>query len=988
MMNLTPILLSQSQRTWMLRLFLVGLSLLFILSLPQSTRAQSIQSTSLTLQAPAACPPAGCAAGQTLNVRASYDLTAYLPPPNANVQVCIYTPINWSATDLRMGLIGGVTGSPYQSSISSCAAAPTGYNLLGGAQATLDAGAFGDWLDFSFRIGSTATTSGSVLVRVFERTAGGWQQTSQSFLGIGVTATADVVYVANDAAACGASSPCYINSGEDLPNGLGTGLKDAIDSHPLPSQPATILITGNYLIKNNAVLVDKPHLIQGVNDAQITYLGTTCTQPVLRVTAGATLRDLNINDGSCTSTNRTLVQIESPQTVYMISNDLTGGLDAVRILDNSGDVVLQFNHITGNSGYAVWRQAGMGSGTVQAIANNLYANRSGFQVECNTKGRVDHNFWGYGVDPLTAISQCTFNAGKRLGAPALPRSNAPGVSAEKVTVTSTKTYTSNGKVAFQHDPADSDFGLFIVNHGSGSPDNVPFTGGMPGSLTACSNYYDIFLSNDVTIPPSLLELSFRYDSTSGCTATIESTAYCASGDPALIPLWWYDPATNVTDGWDTTAQNPAGSGAAGSAGQTTICDTVLKEIKVSMDSSGRPNTSNDLNFTPFVVGLLPLPSSVIFSQFTAIAGDTQAAVQWTTVSEVNTSGFYLLRSQSESGGFSRVSPFIPRRGSGIGGAFYEVVDSGLTNGTTYYYRLEIVSSTQESSFSGVISVIPQQATPTSTATSTPTATSTSTSTPTPTSSPSPTVTFTFTPTPTSSATATSTPTPTTTGTQFTPTPTASPTSTQTLTPTINLTGTITPTRTVTFTLIPTRTRTRTPVIYPTVVYRSPTLPPTRTRFPTRTFTPFGGTPGTSTPTLEGYPAPLGTGSVTPNLTRSPQQSPPPQSGYPIGEGTPTFPAGGNGYPPPEPNETLSTNTAEVPTSQTISVTVTPSTTISPTLPPANPPQPPFATSFLREYWPYFLGALIAEILIVIAAGFYLYRKGLLRFPLLKKKKSD
>jgi hypothetical protein len=79
---------------------------------------------------------------------------------------------------------------------------------------------------------------------------------------------------------------------------------------------------------------------------------------------------------------------------------------------------------------------------------------------------------------------------------------------------------------------------------------------------------------------------------------------------------------------------------------------------------------------------------------------------------------------------------------------------------------------------------------------------------------------------------------------------------------------------------------------------------------------------------------------------------------------------------------------EAPTSQTTSATVTPSATLSPTLPTANPSKPPLAASFLREYWPYFLGALIAEILIVTAAGFYLYRKGLLRFPLLKKKKSD
>lgn len=963
-----------------LGIFLIALLLLGITS---ASQAQTIQSTTLSQLAPSACPPSGCAAGQTLNFRASFDLGSYVAAPPANVQVCIYTPINWSAESLRLNLTGGVTEANYQTGITNCGMPPSGYNLLGGAQASLDPGAFGDWLDFSFRIGSTATANGSVLFQALQRTSDTtWSTPSQAFLGVAVTATANTIYVANDAAACGSNSPCYINSADDLLGGTGTGLKDAIDSHPLPAQPATIIINGNYLIKSNAVLVDKAHTLQGVNNSAVTYLGTVCTQPMLRVTAGATLQNLNINDGSCVAPSRDLIQIESAQNVTIRSNDLTGGKDALNILDGNGNVSLLFNHITGNSGYAVWRAAGPGLGNIQAIANNLYANRSGFQIECNAKGRVDHNFWGFGVSLTSAISQCTYANGKQLGAPALAPATSPGVSAEQVTVGVTKAYTANGLVGFQRTATGSDFNLFIVNHGSGSPENVPFTGGMPGSLTPCSNYYDIFLANDVIIPPDGLDLFFRYDATSGCTVTIESAAYCGSGEPALFPLWWYDPANNVTDGWDTTGQNPAGSGAGGASGQLTVCNPALKEIQVSLDASGRPNNANDLFFTPFVVGLLPQPTSVIFSQFSGVPGDTQVAVQWTTTSEINTTGFYVLRSLTESGGFSRVSPFIPRRGSGISGASYEFVDIGLTNGTSYFYRLEIIGNSQESSFSGVIRVVPQQIGSTNTPTPTLTLTTTLTSSPSVTATPTPTVTGTITTsTATASATATST---TTTTPTITVTPTVTgtihtSTATVTTTATISPTATITPTRTITFTLIPTRTRTRTPVIYPTVVYRSPTQLPTRTRFPTRTSTPFTGTPQLTTTFFDGYPAPQGTGSVTPVRTISISVTAPtfpPNSGYPVGEGSTTPQSTGGDYPAPDDTPKPTTLPG---TTTTLTLTA-----VQTGIPPVSPPKDNSPLGLVRQYWVYLLALLVSELLLLAGTLYYLYRKNLLRFPLLSR----
>jgi len=147
---------------------------------------------------------------------------------------------------------------------------------------------------------------------------------------------------------------------------------------------------------------------------------------------------------------------------------------------------MRFSQALNNSGYAVLRVPKVNGGTLLVTGSNLYGNRSGAQVDCGQAGSADHNFFGFGVAASSAATNCAANDTKQLGAPVLPRDNAAGVSGEKVTVTTTRESSFDGLVSYQGAGEGTGYKLNIVNHGAGSPENVPFTGGSSSSLVACS----------------------------------------------------------------------------------------------------------------------------------------------------------------------------------------------------------------------------------------------------------------------------------------------------------------------------------------------------------------------------------------------------------------------------------------------------------------------------------------------------------------------
>ncbi len=199
---------------------------------------------------------------------------------------------------------------------------------------------------------------------------------------------------------------------------------------------------------------------------------------------------------------------------------------------------MRYNQITGNSGYGILRESGSGTGIVKAVANNIYNNRIGAQAECNNKGEVNHNFWGAGVDPAYAISRCIYTAGKRLGAAITTETSMPGVNAQSVTSNWRYRPVLPWAISLE---GTSGVKLIVSNHGNGKLQNIPFLGIGTDNITACSNFYDVFVADDNQTTPNLLNVYIRYDS--ACESLIETTTdhYCISPYSKDIPLLWYDP---------------------------------------------------------------------------------------------------------------------------------------------------------------------------------------------------------------------------------------------------------------------------------------------------------------------------------------------------------------------------------------------------------------------------------------------------------------
>jgi hypothetical protein len=133
-----------------------------------------------------------------------------------------------------------------------------------------------------------------------------------------------------------------------------------------------------------------------------------------------------------------------------------------------------------------------------------------------------------------------------------------------------------------------------------------------------------------------------------------------------------------------------------------------------------------------------LRANVTLVSFTAtsIPGQPEIFVAWETATQFETLGFFVTRSDSATGTFTRVSDFISRDGDDLTGAEYGWIDEDTVLNQAYWYKLEEITTSQQSEFYGpIMGVAGAVVTTEPTATHTPTTTPTATFTPSPTATP-------------------------------------------------------------------------------------------------------------------------------------------------------------------------------------------------------------------------------------------------------------
>jgi hypothetical protein len=103
----------------------------------------------------------------------------------------------------------------------------------------------------------------------------------------------------------------------------------------------------------------------------------------------------------------------------------------------------------------------------------------------------------------------------------------------------------------------------------------------------------------------------------------------------------------------------------------------------------------------------PPPTAVTLSSFDARGLDGAAELTWQTASELSNLGFHLYRAPSPDGDYERITAsVIPGLGSSPSGASYRYTDSALTNGVTYYYKLEDIETTGTVTLHGPVEATP------------------------------------------------------------------------------------------------------------------------------------------------------------------------------------------------------------------------------------------------------------------------------------------
>lgn len=100
---------------------------------------------------------------------------------------------------------------------------------------------------------------------------------------------------------------------------------------------------------------------------------------------------------------------------------------------------------------------------------------------------------------------------------------------------------------------------------------------------------------------------------------------------------------------------------------------------------------------------------VTLASFTATGHDSYVLLEWETASEIDNAGFNIWRSEAEADPYTKLNAdLIPTQGGPTTAASYSYLDDAVTNGVTYWYKLEDVDLYGVGTMHGPVSATPQR----------------------------------------------------------------------------------------------------------------------------------------------------------------------------------------------------------------------------------------------------------------------------------------
>jgi len=135
---------------------------------------------------------------------------------------------------------------------------------------------------------------------------------------------------------------------------------------------------------------------------------------------------------------------------------------------------------------------------------------------------------------------------------------------------------------------------------------------------------------------------------------------------------------------------------------TTTTTTVLATTTTTVPSTTTTTVQATTTTTvPSSTTTTEIPTLINLSSFDAQGIWRFVVLTWKTESEVNNAGFNIYRAETEDGDYVKINAsLIPANGSTTEGASYRYIDQTAKRGTTYYYKLEDVDMSGNTSIHG------------------------------------------------------------------------------------------------------------------------------------------------------------------------------------------------------------------------------------------------------------------------------------------------